>query len=274
MSRDCPPDNAANVSGGGLDIRFLPTTTATSIKTATLPCTAPGFTQFDCPCDTCGGGPTPNAPCANNADCGTGGICGANRCIGGASDGQLCPPASCGTGNSCGLPGVQTKPNNCSFGCSGGANGGNACSVDSECPGSTCDPLCVQVSGQQTGIGACALGPTVGQCSTEKFRSCNVNADCNPPTCVPPGDCPSCQCGQTCNFIFEPCHVFPIALQGTPGAFVVNSSSGTSVNTFCIPPTSSSAVNTTAGLPGEGLLIVPHHFTKKFPPDTCGATCP
>jgi len=65
-----------------------------------------------------------------------------------------------------------------------------------------------------------------------------------------------------------------MALQGQANTFVLNSSSGTSVNTFCIPPTSSPAVNSTAGLPGEGAIIVPHHYTKKFPPDACGATCP
>ncbi|MBI3767895.1 MAG: hypothetical protein HY271_05285 [Deltaproteobacteria bacterium] len=274
MSRDCPPDNAANVSGGGLDIRFLPTTTGLSEKDANLPCTASGFTQYQCPCDTCGGGPTPNAPCASNADCGAGGICGANRCIGGANDGQLCPPASCGTGNSCGLPGVLTKPNNCDLACAGGTNGGASCAANSECPSSTCVPLCIQVSGQQTGIGECALGPTVGQCSTDTFRSCNVDADCNPPLCVPPGTCPNCACGQTCQFIFEPCHVFPMQLQGQAGAFVLNDSSGQSVNTFCIPPTTSPAVNQTSGLPGEGAIMVPHHYTKKFPPDACGSTCP
>jgi hypothetical protein len=272
MSRDCPPDSAANVSGSGLDIRFLPTTTGTSIKDAALACTAPGFTQFDCPCDTCAGGPTPNAPCASDADCGAGGVCGANRCIGGPSDGQLCPPASCGTGNSCGRPGVATKPNNCNFACSGSQA---SCAADTDCPaGEQCVPLCVQLAGEQTGIGECALGPTVGQCSVETFRSCNTDADCNPPLCVPPGACPTCQCGQTCQFIAEPCHVFPIALQGQANPFVLNDSSGTSVNSFCIPPTSSPAVNSTAGLPGEGVIIVPHHFTKKFPPDSCGATCP
>lgn len=274
MSRDCPPDSNTNVSGGGLDIRFLPTTTGMSSKGAGLACTAPGFEQFDCPCDTCAGGTAANGPCSSDADCPGGGICGATRCIGGANDGQICPPAVCGTGNSCGRPGLQTKPNNCDLACAGGSNGAAACAADSECPGSSCVPLCVQVSGQQTGIGECAIGPTVGQCSLEPFRGCNVDADCNPPTCIPPGACTNCQCGQTCQFNFQPCHVFPMQLQGQAGTFVVNSSSGTSVNTFCIPPTTSPAVNSSAGLPGEGAIIVPQHLTKKFPADTCGATCP
>jgi hypothetical protein len=275
MSRDCPPDSATNVSGGGLDIRFLPTTTGTSTKTnMTLSCTAPGYEQFNCPCDTCAGGTQPNAPCGSNADCPGGGICGANRCIGGANDGQICPPAACGAGNSCGKPGLQTKPNDCDFGCAGGPNAASPCSVDSECPSSTCTPLCMQLAGQQTGIGECVLGPTDGHCSLDPFRGCNVDADCNPPACLPPGVCPNCTCGQTCTFPFRPCHVFPMQLQGDPNPFVVNDSSGTSVNTFCIPPTTSPAVNSSAGLPGEGAIIVPHHFIKKFPSDVCGTTCP
>lgn len=169
------------------------------MKTATLPCTAAGFAGFQCPCDTCGGGTTPGAPCASDTDCPGGGLCGANRCIGGPSD---------------------------------------------------------------------------GHCSLEPFRGCNVDAECNPPACVPPGTCPTCTCGQTCVFSPRPCHVFPINLQGDPSPFVVNDSSGTSLNTFCIPPTTSPAVNTTAGLPGEGMIIVPHTFTKKFPSDVCGTTCP
>jgi hypothetical protein len=37
------------------------------------------------------------------------------------------------------------------------------------------------------------------------------------------------------------------------------------VNTFCIPPTTSDAVNQTSGIPGEGVIIVPHTFQVQFP---------
>ncbi len=50
----------------------------------------------------------------------------------------------------------------------------------------------------------------------------------------------------------RPCHVFPIELQGQAGSFVAGSSSGQSVNSFCIPPTSSDAVKQSGGLAGEG----------------------
>ncbi|TMA75665.1 MAG: hypothetical protein E6J72_17360 [Deltaproteobacteria bacterium] len=274
MSRDCPPDNGANISGGGLDIRFLPTTTGLSEKTATLPCTAPGFTQFNtCACDTCAGGTAANGPCGSNADCPGGGVCGATRCIGGTNDGGQCTVASeCpGTNTSCGRPGLATKPNGCGFACTN--NPGAGCTVDSDCPGGSCVPLCLQDDPPaQIGLGHCApgSGSTTSTCSIEKFRGCTTQADCNPPSCVgSPGTCSSCQCGQTCDTGFTLCHVFPMELIGDPNAFSGNTSSGTSVNTFCIPPTTATAVNSTAGLPGEGAILVPDHFTKQFPSTPC-----
>jgi hypothetical protein len=181
-----------------------------------------------------------------------------------------------------------TQPNSCDLGCDGGTRNNQSCSTDGDCPGGgTCVPLCRQTPGEQVGIGQCQLGPSTGHCSIETFRGCDPNlqgSDCNPPPtsippCIPPvgqapGTCSSCQCGQTCVVTTNACHVFPMALQGVAGAFSGNTSIGKSVNTFCIPPTSSSAVNSASGLPGEGAIIAPHILTKKFPPDVCGSTCP
>lgn len=82
-------------------------------------------------------------------------------------------------------------------------------------------------------------------------------------------------CVQSCEVALHPCQVFPMALQGTADPFVLNETSGNGVqvNTFCTP-TTSSAVNSSAGLPGEGAIIAPNKQIKKFPPDVCGATCP
>jgi len=72
-------------------------------------------------------------------------------------------------------------------------------------------------------------------------------------------------------------------LIGDPNPFGGNAASGTSsgmsVNTFCIPPTTATAVNSTAGLPGEGAILVKHHLTKQFPSTPCtglppNVTCP
>ncbi len=289
VSRDCPPDNGANISGGGLDIRFLPTTTGLSEKTATLPCTATGFTQFNtCACDTCAGGTAPNGPCSSDADCPGGGNCGGLRCIGGSNDGGICATASAcpGANTSCGRPGLATKPNGCGFACTNDPASG--CAVDGDCPaGGSCVPLCEQdPSPAQIGIGHCApgTGTTISTCSIEKFRGCTTSADCNPPSCVgSPGTCSSCQCGQTCDTTPQLCHVFPMELMGQANPFGGSPASGTStgqsVNTFCIPPTTATAVNSTSGLPGEGAIMVTHHLTKTFPSTACvgvppNVTCP
>ena len=265
VSNDCPPLSSTNISGSGLDIRFLPSTTATSSLDVSLPCTDPAATNLLCPCDTCGGGPTPNAPCHSNAECGAGGVCGAKRCNSGANVGQICtadsqcPP---GTPGGCSRPGLATKPNGCNMGCNGGPNNNQACTADGDCPSGVCVPLCRQISGEEIGQGSCMLGPTDGHCSMQPFIGCTADAQCNPP---PLGVCLTCTLGQTCQFNSRPCHVFPIQLQGQAGAFALGSSTGETVNTFCIPPTTSDAVNQTGGLPGEGAIIVPHTLTVQFP---------
>jgi hypothetical protein len=265
VSLDCPPLSSTNISGTGLDVRFLPTTTGTSSLDVSLPCTDPSAAGYLCPCDTCGGGPTPNAPCHTDADCGAGGVCGAKRCSSGSSVGQICTSdANCpgGTLGSCGRPGLATKPNACNLGCNGGPNNNQACTSNADCPSGACLPLCRQNGGQEIGEGACILGPTDGFCSLETFRGCSADLQCAPP---PLGTCLGCQLGQTCTFQNRACHVFPIQLQGQAGAFVAGSSTGESVNSFCIPPTSSDAVNQTSGIPGEGVIVVPHTLTVQFP---------
>jgi len=266
VSRDCPPVSSTNISGTGLDVRFVPTTTGQSVLDANLSCTAPGFEQYECPCHTCGGGPTPGAPCRSDAECGAGGVCGALRCGTGSNnvgalcqDDSDCPPGAAG---SCGRPGLATKPNGCALGCDGGSNNNQACTTNAQCPGGQCVPLCRQIAGLQTGMGQCTLGPSDGHCSVESFRGCTTNLDCSPP---PLGTCATCALGQVCQFNLRPCHVFPMQLQGDAQPFSGSVSNGLSVNTFCIPDTQSPAVNQTAGLPGEGAIITEHTLTYAFP---------
>src|SRR6185369_13326726 len=102
VSNDCPPLSSTNISGSGLDIRFLPSTTGTSTLDVSVPCTDPAAAGFLCPCDT--------------------GVCGAKRCSGGTSVGQICTTdAECppGTLGSCSRPGLASKPNACNLGCNG-----------------------------------------------------------------------------------------------------------------------------------------------------------
>jgi hypothetical protein len=46
-SADCPPSPGQNISGNGLEVNFYPQTSETVTLPATMPCTAPGFENFD-----------------------------------------------------------------------------------------------------------------------------------------------------------------------------------------------------------------------------------
>ncbi len=146
MSHDCQPLFGANI--GKLDIRLNPATTGTtSLGTAGVKCTAPGFTTLDCFCDTCA--TSAAEPCNSNADCAPGVACGGRRCIGGGNVGAPCTVASQCPGGSCGRPGLATKPNECDDAvCSSGLDPGNP------------------------NDGVCAAGPFDTFCSIETFRGC------------------------------------------------------------------------------------------------------
>ena len=77
----------------------------------------------------CSGGPTPGRECANNADCGAGGICvnDTGRCADSGSactSDSDCPSSTCETGV-----------------CVGGTQAGKGCVTDAGCPSSTCRTL-------------------------------------------------------------------------------------------------------------------------------------
>ncbi|TMA80093.1 MAG: hypothetical protein E6J72_09400 [Deltaproteobacteria bacterium] len=224
MSFDCIPAHAANI--GNLAIRFNPATTATTtLATQGLKCTAPGFTTADCPCDTCASAAA--EPCSTNADCLGGAVCGGKRCIGGANNGTACAATSECPSGSCGRPGQATAPNQCSDG---------VCSPDSSNPATPND-------------GVCDAGPFDQFCSTESFRGCASDTDCNPP---PSGNCGTCKPNQVCTGGFRNCFLDPIVRSGTPGT-----QNSVLAATFCIPPVSAGAINGVTGLPGPGALLQP-----------------
>ncbi len=224
LSLDCLPSVAANV--GNLQIKFNKATTGTTSLAANLPCTAFGFGSFQCPCDTCA---TATAEaCNSNADCPPGVACGGLRCIGGTANGNSCvEDTDCPGGGSCNRPGVATQPNQCSNG---------VCQPN---PG---DP-------DNAHEGRCQVAPSDNLCSIDTFRGCTNATDCNPP---PSGNCPSCTPNQTCTTKRRECFLNPIVRQGVPGT-----QTAILAATFCIPPTSSSAINQVGGLPGPGAVMQP-----------------
>jgi hypothetical protein len=224
VSFDCPPLHGANI--GNLKVQFNPATTATTtLATNGVKCSGPGFTSQECPCDTCAD--TAAEACNSNADCPAGVPCGAKRCVGGTNVGTPCAAASECPNGSCGKLGQATAPNQCDD---------TVCSPDSSNPDTPND-------------GVCANGPFDHFCSTETFRGCASDSDCNPP---PTGSCGNCKPNQICSGGFRNCFLDPIVRTGTPGT-----QNAILAATFCIPPVSAAAVNSVSGLPGPGGLLQP-----------------
>ncbi len=230
VSFDCTPQAPIK----DLSITFNDATTGTKTRTITAgnpSCTA--VVGPKCFCDTC------NSPggeaCASNADCpisgGSPGVCGGRRCLGGSNPGEPCVTSSSCPGGSCARPGVPSNP--------------TACVDDSAIPGD--GSVCMDVGGDQ---GRCPEGPIDNVCAApESFRSCSV------PTQVV--DCPITG---TCVSVNRPCFLPTVTRTGTPGP-----GGGAYAGDFCIAPTSAPAVDTVAGLPGLGTLILPYTLTVNVP---------
>jgi hypothetical protein len=210
VSFDCPPVAGANVGNLPIPLDYTTGVQTRTLTSANPTCRNPGFPNDKCFCDTCAGGPTPNGPCASDADCAPGGNCGGRRCIGGANIGGVCNVNSECPGSTCANPpGLQTAPNQCddqictatstcvggcnafhnctgAFGCVGGANNLNPCTVDSECPGGTCEEQCPGGSCVSGNEGTCAAGPLESFCALQPFRGCGTDGDCPLPgdTCT------------------------------------------------------------------------------------------
>jgi hypothetical protein len=232
-SFDCPPDPGSNI--GNLSIVFDDATTGT--KTRTISAASPGCTAFPgpkCFCDTCNTAAA--EPCSSNADCpisgGNPGICGGRRCIGGANAGAPCTTnTACPGGGICARPGEPTRP--------------VACIDDTSSPGD--GSVCAPIGGDE---GECPDGPIDNNCATpEQFRGCS-----------PATQLLDCPITGTCVGTNRKCFLPTVVRTGTPGL-----ASGAYAGDFCIAPTGSASVNTVAGLPGLGTLILPYTLTINVP---------
>jgi len=242
-SVDCPPLPGANISGDGLDILFDPATTGAASLAPTVQCTLPVFASR-----ACVGGLDQGRPCTVDSEC-AGGTCN----------------------HQCHCPGQQ-KPNDCGAACVGGDSDAQPCADDSQCPGGFCHAGdCRENPADPDGAneGVCTVGPMSGICSIHTFKSCSDDGDCQPDAsactdlhtpfvcCTGPGTgtcgCTSCTAGETCTLMRRECFVNG-AITRTG---VVHPTDPTSVGVFCVPATSSAAINTTAGVPGPGALRQP-----------------
>jgi hypothetical protein len=303
-STDCPPTPATNISGNGLEISFYPATSETRSLPFAVPCTAPGFELYDCPCPDGGGTLTKPNACAAACDaagpsfgegCVTGNTFGKlTTCVGGPRAGSACDEdTDCAPGTCSGNPTQCTgNPAFEKFSCSTNADCGAGGTCGDACPSGRCVPLCIPDAGDPED-GVCAAGPTTYHCDGEKdvFRTCTAieaNGGCTATcsvaatACNGNGDCPT---GETCVgscVAARNCEAGGDGMLGTfddlPGAGVCvgdnrncfldpieaeggdifngqgDPTNAKSVAVYCIGKTSSTAINSSAGLGGAGRL--------------------
>ncbi len=319
-SADCPPAPGADISSGGLQINFLPQTSEVVTLPPTLPCSAPGFELYDCPCPFGGGVAVRTRPNECGFACDTGlefGIgCGSGSgaingfpttCDLGVNDGDACDEDTDCPGGTC-----SENPTHClgdvafdRFPCATNGDCGTGTCEDA-CPTGRCVPLCLTAdnaffppgfggdSADDPEEGLCAAGPPFPHCSgaADSFRICfeqDVDAGClatcsisgNP--CSPVVPCPNgegecagpCQNANLCEAGVDEvlgndddfpgagvcirdarnCFAQPI---GSEGGDTLNGNGDPTnvraVSTFCIPPTTNSAINAVTGLGGPGRL--------------------
>jgi hypothetical protein len=241
VSFDCPPG-----TGGIIAELPIPLKSSTGVQTRTLTaasptCRAVGFSGSTCLCDTCNDADA--TPCTADADCpmsgGQPGVCGGRRCQGGTNNGNPCVTAAeCPGGGTCGVPGLATAPNQCD---------------DAICTPNT------PPDGDSVDEGVCAAGPNDTVCSFERFRGCLSDNDCTPP---PAGGCSDCVPGQQC--VSRPRQCFTdngviggtMTVAGSAEPFCGNSADAAIGALFCIGPTTSTAANSVAGIPGPGRLTL------------------
>jgi len=216
-SLDCFPAIGKNVSGTGLVIDLVQTTSSDSLAAA-VPCGLGGASL--CPCARCSD--DISQTCTSDAQCGT---CTVNADCAPMGNAGLCNGGLC----KCKGPGLLNPvPNQCS----------NANCVDSG-----------------DGInGACETGPDDKYCdgafrgNGEPFVTCVTNADCDNTECgsgVGVGLCGTCSLIRRRECFLNPINVTGFADPETPAGAAL----------FCAAETSNPGINSVAGLPGPGRIV-------------------
>ncbi len=223
-SIDCPPDPATNIGTSSSALNLQLGGQTWTLSAASPSCRAAGFTGNKCFCDTCSNAAA--APCSSNADCAGGATCGGRRCQGGANNGAACSVTSACPGGACAVPGAATRPNACN---------------DGECTPHT------PPDNDSVDEGECAGGPFECFCAIETFRGCTSDADC------------TADADDACTFCKNrECFTDNGVIGGTVS---VGGDDLTLGSLSCAVPTTSSAVNAVAGLPGLTRITLPGTFT-------------
>ncbi len=246
-SLDCQPADGKNVSGAGLVINLTQTTGNQTLE-SNVPCGS--NPSIECPCKVCT--KDSSAPCNSDEECAVqGGSCSVASGVGCTNNSDCasvnigpclglgrCQQAfsvTCGTNADC----ENRNAGSCNLSsCS--AIGSGVTPSPNEC---ATDQLCLDAGGEE---GLCNLGPDDRACDLlvkangDGVLSCGTNADCD--VNVIGND------GGNCTLVKRrPCFLDPIVAQGMP-----DPDEPVGAAAFCIPPTSSAAINIVAGLPGPG----------------------
>ncbi len=187
---------------------------------------------------TCQGGPQDGQPCTTD---------GVTPALGNTS--FDCPPNESANIGASTLPlnlTTSTREITLAATCIGSSANGDPCYCENQVQPNQCEDGVCTVDAD--GEGTCGAGPIDSLCAIEAFRGCTTNADC-PAT----GD--SCVTKtRGCLGATDASGVLTssVARTGTP-----SQGSPLQVATFCINDTRSGAVNTAAGLPGPGSILIP-----------------
>ncbi|MEO6026730.1 MAG: hypothetical protein ABIR79_07695, partial [Candidatus Binatia bacterium] len=236
-SLDCPPPAGTLAATLPIDL-----SNATAPVTKTLSAASPNCGDGSgekCLCDTCNN--AAGTVCDDNADCVAVGatICGGRRCIGGTNDGGVCNSnTACPGGGLCGKAGEPSKA--------------SACLDDTSTVGvfDCTDTAPVDQEGE------CSQGPVTKTCSVASGhgqRSCGSDVDCG-------GGAGTCVAGNRACFLtggftgkIGTNTLIAVGMADVP---MNDTASPTLAAVFCVGPTTASAVNAVAGLPGPGRVTI------------------
>jgi hypothetical protein len=239
-SLDCPPPAGNLAATLPIDLTNSTATVTKTLTSASPNCSDGSGTK--CLCETCNNAAA--TPCDSNGDCTAVGatVCGGRRCIGGTNDGGPCTAGGAATAcpnGLCGWAGEPSKP--------------SACLDDTATVGiHDCEDT-APVDGE----GQCLAGPVTRTCSVASGhgqRACGADVDCGGGvgTCV--ADNRACfLTGTLAPGLAGTANLIGVGMVDVP---VNDEAHPTLAAVFCIGPTTASAVNLAAGLPGPGRVTI------------------
>jgi hypothetical protein len=231
LSNDCPPAASANISGGGLAIDYLPSTSGTVTLPYSLPCTKPGLELYT----QCTGDPShERLACSTNADCGVGvceDACPGGRCV------PLCVPAAAGSQEGICAAGPPV------YHCEGAAFSFRQCSQAAAT--GTCEAQCDLQGTPCTSDGDCGSDDRcIGSCARQ--RDCEAGADGEMGTSDDVPGAGACVAG------LRECFLEPIVASGSADGLTAYDSAAL----WCFGSMLNSGVNAASGFGGPGRAMV------------------